>query len=225
MLLSLSNQSRDPGAEIKRQLRYEVNFGCPVDGCGSPILTYHHFDPPWAGNFQHNVAGMVALCKVHHDQADGGLFTKERLRQMKINPYVNDSIRVRWPYSPESLVLKVGPCFVVGGGSALRLDGRPVLRFSAGVIERLGTKTVTLDSEIVDATGKAWLRITDNWLDLETANLSDLFMPPQTKEFIAKHNDQSKIKLRYLRKKSTELAPWLRSVVSAESESTTRRKI
>lgn len=61
--------SRDPGDQIKAMLRREVNFGCPVrhvdgTGCGSPILTFHHFDPPWATCFAHHPEGMIALCRM-----------------------------------------------------------------------------------------------------------------------------------------------------------------
>jgi hypothetical protein len=34
-------------------LRREVNLGCPVAGCGSPFLTWHHFDPPWKLEHHH----------------------------------------------------------------------------------------------------------------------------------------------------------------------------
>ena len=94
--------SRKPGKEIRDLLRREVNYGCPVrfpdgSGCGCPVLTYHHFDPPWAGNFVHNPDGMIALCKLHNDLADGGMWTDSQLRAMKRTPFVDDAIRVRWP--------------------------------------------------------------------------------------------------------------------------------
>ena len=58
---------------------------CPVDGCCSPYLTYHHFDPPWAEQRQHKVGGMIALCLQHHKEADGGAFTTEQLRRLKMS--------------------------------------------------------------------------------------------------------------------------------------------
>jgi hypothetical protein len=212
--MSTGNPGRDPGEAIKRLLRNEVNFGCPVSGCGSPILTYHHFDPPWAGNFEHNPAGMIALCKPHHDQADGGLWTKAQLRDMKRNPYVNSAVRIRWPYATECLVLKVGPCFVVHSGSALRLNCRHVMRFRPETIEQLSAKTVVFDSEIADVNDDVWLRIVDNWLDLDIAEASDVVFPPHAKQFMAKRKDQSKIKLQFRTFSLSELEPWLRTKVS-----------
>jgi hypothetical protein len=41
---------RRPYAHVVRQLRQEVGFRCPVDDCGNPYLTWHHFDPPCGRN-------------------------------------------------------------------------------------------------------------------------------------------------------------------------------
>ena len=125
---------RDPCESIKAKLRQEVNFGCPVryphgEGCGCPILTYHHFDPPWAGNFVHNPDGMVALCHSHHDQADGGAWTKNELQEFKRSPYVDSAIKCRWPWTAEKLVVQFGPSLILQQGSPLWLFEKPVLGF------------------------------------------------------------------------------------------------
>ena len=75
--------NRTPLAKIRRLLRREVGFGCLVEGCGSPYLTYHHFDPPWARRHHHELKGMLALCLQHHKEADAGAFTDSQLRQLK----------------------------------------------------------------------------------------------------------------------------------------------
>jgi hypothetical protein len=74
---------RSPPIEIRRLLRREVGFGCPVPTCASPFLSYHHFDPPWSVREHHNPAGMIALCPIHHPLAHGGVFSKAQLRRMK----------------------------------------------------------------------------------------------------------------------------------------------
>lgn len=66
----MKNLSRTPPVDIRRQLRQEVGFGCPVEGCGNPYLEYHHFNPSWATKQHHNPEGMVALCHEHHAKAD-----------------------------------------------------------------------------------------------------------------------------------------------------------
>jgi len=73
--------SRTIPVPIRRELRKEVKFRCPL--CGSPFLTYHHFDPTWSEmerrgteDIVHDPQGIIALCRKHHDIADGGAFTK-----------------------------------------------------------------------------------------------------------------------------------------------------
>jgi len=74
---------RTPPAEVRRVLRQEVGFCCPIDGCGSPYLSWHHFDPPWREREHHDPAGMIALCLQHHKEADAGTFTEAQLKQLK----------------------------------------------------------------------------------------------------------------------------------------------
>lgn len=78
--------NRKPPNKVIRQLRQEVGFCCPGlkesgEPCGSPLLTWHHFDPPWRERQHHDPAGMIALCSNCHGQAD--LLTKEQLRKIK----------------------------------------------------------------------------------------------------------------------------------------------
>lgn len=80
-MISEEKLSRTPPSAVRRILRREVMFGCPL--CGSPHLEYHHFDPPWSIKKHHDPAGMIALCAAHHDQADVGTFTKDQLADLK----------------------------------------------------------------------------------------------------------------------------------------------
>ena len=210
----MKKPSRDPGEEIKRQLRQEVNFGCPVrypdrTGCGCPVLTFHHFDPPWAGNYIHNPDGMIALCPEHHHQADGGLWSKEQLRSFKRYPFVDDSLKVQWPWQPESLVMKVGPSLVLASGSPIRLDKRPIMRFRPFLINDLNVNTTIFDSDIRDSNGRRWLRITDSWFDLRLENTTDVLFTPQEKKMVAKHNDATYISLKFNKLPLKDFRKWL----------------
>lgn len=51
--------NRTPPEPVREILRKEVNFGCPIEGCGSPYLEYHHFDPPWHEREHHDPQGMI----------------------------------------------------------------------------------------------------------------------------------------------------------------------
>jgi hypothetical protein len=52
----------------------------PVDGCGSPYLTWHHF-PPFADVGAHDPERTIAMCWGHHAQADGGAWSHDELRR------------------------------------------------------------------------------------------------------------------------------------------------
>jgi hypothetical protein len=86
--------TRTPPSHVRRQLRREVGFACPVAGCMNPYLTWHHFDPPWHVRQHHETTGLIALCRDHHAQADEGAFTIEQLRQIKGNGATNSMVRV-----------------------------------------------------------------------------------------------------------------------------------
>lgn len=87
--------SRRPPTPVRRKLRREVGFGCPVEGCGIPYLEYHHFDPQWHIEKHHRPEGMVALCSMHHAKADA--WTPEQCRELKSNPHTAEvSGRFEW---------------------------------------------------------------------------------------------------------------------------------
>jgi hypothetical protein len=225
----MKRPSRDPGDQIKYLLRREVNYGCPVrysdgGGCGCPILTFHHFDPPWVGNYVHNPAGMIALCPGHHHQADGGLWTREQLRQFKKNPFVDDVLRIQWPWQTETLVMKVGPSLVMGSGSPIRLDGHPALRFYPHIIEGFGVRTILFDSDIRDANKKRWLRISDGWFDLRLERTTDVIFAPQTKTITAKHDDQTLISLQFRKYRLDDFKNWISSFMTKTETATSEQK-
>lgn len=103
-------ENRNPKKGIKDILKKEVNFGCPIEGCGSPYLTYHHFDPPWHKIYEHHPDKMIALCLPHHNSADHGAFTNEQLYSLKKNPFLksNQSITGKFLWNRKAIFLFVG---------------------------------------------------------------------------------------------------------------------
>jgi hypothetical protein len=194
---------RDPGPDIKAALRQEVNFGCPISypggGCGSPILTYHHFDPPWAGHFVHNLNGMIALCPEHHGHADGGAWTKVQLQTFKKHPYVNNALKCRWPWTTEKLVMQFGPNLSIGEGSPLWLYERPVLGFRPHDNLNIGNRVIVFDSYIEDHSGNAWLKIENSFFSLELGSTADLEFKPLLRMMQARHKDGTHLEVRYRR--------------------------
>src|SRR5450432_802629 len=82
------------------KLRQEVGFGCPV--CRSPFLTWHHFDPPEHVEKHWRPEGIIAMCRVCHDDADekgnrAGAYSKEELRAMKKAGRKSDDVKGHFP--------------------------------------------------------------------------------------------------------------------------------
>src|SRR5439155_18597601 len=75
--------SHTPSKPVRTELAREVGYVCPAPDCASPLLTWHHFDPPFSERPHHEAAGMIALCEKHHRFADNGAYTREQLREMK----------------------------------------------------------------------------------------------------------------------------------------------
>lgn len=80
--------------DVKKVLRAEVGFGCPVLDCGCPFLEYHHFDPPQAVERHNRPEGMLAICPTHHSQA--AVFTVEQCREMKKNGQGVNTTQLHW---------------------------------------------------------------------------------------------------------------------------------
>lgn len=72
---------REVPPAVRKRLRQEVGFGCPVPRCRSPFLEYHHFDPEWHVEHHHRPEGLIPLCPTHHAQAAS--FTLDQLRTFK----------------------------------------------------------------------------------------------------------------------------------------------
>jgi hypothetical protein len=103
---------RRPPREVLRLLRHEVGFCCPVLECGSPYLTWHHFDPPWRAEHHHRPEGMIALCRTHADQADNGAFTDDQLRELKrVGRARAREVRGRFNWMRQDLLVVAGGSF------------------------------------------------------------------------------------------------------------------
>lgn len=172
---------RRPDAHVRKILREEVHFGCPVDNCGSPYLTWHHFDPPWHINKHQNVSGMVALCAEHHKKADTGAFTKEQIREFKANPFL-----AKFPNGPggvfdwkrEQLLVRAARIKAINCPVFLELAGHPAIWLSK---DEQGHELLNLD--IWDTSGKLLFSMRDNeWL--VTCKPDDFECPPSGRSLI-----------------------------------------
>jgi len=114
----------------KRLLRKEVGFGCPI--CRKPFLTYHHFDPPWREQHHWNPDGMIALCREHHDKAEGGHYTKDALRRLKSASYSVSDVKEIFPWARTDFVIRVGGLYSCGSHAVIHVDDEPVIQLTIG---------------------------------------------------------------------------------------------
>lgn len=113
---------RDPPEGVKRALREEAGFGCPVPGCREPFLTWHHFDPPWHEQHHHNSHGMIALCTKHHAMADGGVFSKQQLRKFKSSPQSVVEVRAKFEWARPKQLVRLGGFYLGGRENTMKLE-------------------------------------------------------------------------------------------------------
>lgn len=187
---------REPPVAVRRELAEEVGFGCPVEGCGSPYLTWHHFDPRWAVRQHHEPDGMVALCRDHHPEADAGAFTIEQLRDMKREGRDrNQAIGARLNWMRDKLLAVVGGNFYYETPIVLRVQHLPVVWFNR---DELGRLLVNL--QMLSTSGQPRIVMIDNfWLSAGTDE-SEIVCPPSGRLVSARYpnGDQLKIAFREL---------------------------
>ncbi len=119
-----SPDNRNPPPAVREQLRKEVGFGCPV--CGSPYLTFDHFDPPWEVEHHHDPARMIALCWSCHAEARS--YTTEQLRALK-KPKDGVSVGERFKWRRDKLVVVCGALAVHEASIAVLWRDAPIVWF------------------------------------------------------------------------------------------------
>jgi hypothetical protein len=119
---------REPPEDVKRQLRREIGFGCPIPGCRNPYLEYHHFDPEWHAEEHHRPAGLIPLCAEHHGKARA--WTREQLREFKANAREGAGRLVgRFEWMRRDVITLVGGQFWFGSLRVLAIADELVIWF------------------------------------------------------------------------------------------------
>jgi hypothetical protein len=185
--------NRTPPIEVRRQLRAEVEFGCPAPHCGNPYLQWHHFDPPWTVEEHHRPSGMIALCGQHHDQADAGAFTIEQLRTMKTAGAMNGSaVNGRFNWMRNNLLAVVGGNFYYEQPVIFEFQGQPAIWFN-----RDEHGNFLLNVRMLTVSGEPRLRIEDNFW-LSKGRPTDLDCPPSGRILHAKYANDDTLRVEFL---------------------------
>jgi hypothetical protein len=165
-----ANIPRDPYPEVKQRLRQEVHYACPVPGCGSPLLEWHHFDPKWEEKHHHDPEGMIALCTTCHPRADRGAWSKEQLRSFKRNPAPLGVIRATFGWAERSVVYRLGGTYAADNAAGvLAVGGQRVLWE-----ERSAEGRLLFSLDFVGERGRPLLRVRQNCLSVDAAGIHDL---------------------------------------------------
>lgn len=164
----MSEKRKPLSEEIKKYLRKEVGFGCPVPGCRLPFLEYHHFDPPYHEGKIHRKEGMIALCPNHHAKADAGAWTNEDLRKMK-KCKNREPVKGCLDWDINNSILVAGKNFFLGGTFSLRVLGNEVFGLSQNKDGQLVVNALLWDSN-----GNVVTQIYENDIIANTLAVKDL---------------------------------------------------
>lgn len=185
---------------VKKKLRSEVGFGCPVKGCGNPYLEYHHFDPPVNVRAHNEPEGMIALCAQHHKKADGGAYTVEQLHALKKDKANASLVKGNLDWLRKDLLAVVGGNFYYETPKIITIDNIDVVslvRDEDGYL-RLNINMLSLeDSERIIIEANSWENVGEP---------HDLRSPPQGKELEVTYSNSDYLYLRFVELHSFEQA-------------------
>lgn len=190
--------NRTPPIDVRKYLRNEVGFGCPIDLCGNPYLEWHHFDPPWHIRNHHNLEGMIALCTAHHKRADGGAYTNEQLREFKNDKSQAESIKGQFDWLRNDLLAVVGGNFFYKTLRIIEINGKDVVWFTRDEEDYL-----RLNVRMLSLLPLERAVIQDNfWTNI--GEPTDLQSPPQGKELKIDYENGDHLSIKFLNLKTAE---------------------
>ena len=193
--------NRTPPAEVLRDLRREVGFGCPVPGCSNPYLYWHHFDPPWRERQHHDAVGMIALCAEHHAKADAGAFTKEQLREFKRRG-AEDAVHVRggFAWMRRDILAVLGGNFYYETPVIFQFRSQPSIW-----LNRDDDGYLLLNIRMLTVSAEPRIQIEDNfWMSCGTP--MDLESPPSGKLLQATYSNGDQLRIEFLELQSESSA-------------------
>ena len=185
--------SRNIPVNVKKILREEVNFVCPVPDCLNPYLEWHHFDPPWSKMKHHNPEGMIALCCEHHIQADNGAFTDNQLFSFKKNAKkLNKLTSGKFNWMRNKLLIVVGGNFYWETPIIFKYRCFPIIWF-----ERDLNNNLLLNLRMLTSSKKSRAYIVNNeWYN--TGKEEDIICPPSSKKLQIKYNNGDFVSIEFI---------------------------
>jgi len=184
----MTELGRTPPIAVRRLLRQEAGFGCPVDNCDNPYLEYHHFDPTWATEQHHDPQGMIALCATHHAKADA--WTVEDVRAMK-DRVRSRTVAGRFEWMREDVLAVVGGNFYYETPIMVEFRGEPMIWF-----ERDERNRLLLNVRMLSTSGEPRTSLMNNdWL-IDGAP-EDVSSPPNGSSLKVKYANGDMVAVRF----------------------------
>jgi len=186
-------------ADVRRLLRREVGFGCPVPDCGRPYLEWHHFDPPWKDEQHNRPEGMIALCVEHHKQADNGAFTKEQLHAFKKNGMESwAAVSGKFNWMRNDILAVVGGNFYYKTPVIFQLNDDPIIWFN-----RDENNYLLLNITMLTTSGEDRAAVRDNeWSN--TGGEVDIQCPPSARSLDIKYKNGDRVCIEFFEIASIE---------------------
>jgi hypothetical protein len=182
--------NRTPPLDVRQQLRREVGFACPVEGCGNPYLSWHHFEPPWSEREHHDPRGMIALCAEHHAMADAGAYTTEQLLALK-GRTPRDDPAGKFDWMRRELLVVVGGNFYHETPIAVQFRDKPVVW-----LNRDGEGNVLVNLAMLSTSGAPRASMQDNfWLALGAP--ADVECPPSGRKLKLHYSNDDRLGIEF----------------------------
>lgn len=181
---------RTPPTAVRRALRQEVGFGCPVEGCANPYLEYHHFDPPWSVENHHDPTRMIALCATHHAKADA--WTVDQVRELKAQGILRaKAVQGRFEWMREDVLAVIGGNYYYETPNMVVFRGKPLIWF-----ERDDKNRILLNLDMPTTSGEPRTRLVHNdWII--QGNPSDVESPPSGSSLRVRYGNGDDVSVRF----------------------------
>src|ERR1700753_2012952 len=141
-------------ADVRRAVRQRCRFGCVV--CGSAIVQYHHFDPPFAEATEHRSDGITLLCGGCHDKVTRGLWSDNFVRMSDASPYCVRASAHHVLDVAAPLRIVAGTVLFLGTGPLVQIDDQPALEIA------VEDGRATLSARFLDERGLVLIEIVKN---------------------------------------------------------------
>jgi hypothetical protein len=150
---------------------------------------WHHFDPPWRERQHHDPAGMVALCRDHHPEADVGAFSRSQLRAFKTAARDGTTrLGAQFNWMRQSIVAVVGGNFFVGCSIAVQVQDHPVVWFN-----RDQAGNVLVNVQQLSTAAEPRMLMVDNFWMTEGKGAEDIECPPSGRLVKARYANGDRI--------------------------------